>query len=63
MNRSMIIASLRAILDAIESADLGGAVLWINPPYALDGVHETASERLQAMLQMLEQAEAAEAHQ
>ena len=43
-------AACEAVLDAIEKTDLNGAVLWINPPYQAEGVHETAWERLRSVL-------------
>jgi hypothetical protein len=39
--------SCKDVLSAIEQADLGGEVLWINRGSA---VHETASERLQSVI-------------
>lgn len=45
-----LVAACKAVLDAIETSDLAGEVLWINPPHQLDGVHETATERLRAAL-------------
>ena len=39
-----------AVADAINKSDLNGAVIWINPPYQLSFVHESATERLADVL-------------
>lgn len=41
-----LLETCKAVLDAIEQADLNGTVLWINPPYQAAAVHESASQRL-----------------
>lgn len=45
-----LLAACKAVLDAIESTDLNGAVIWIRPPYQHKAVHESASERLAAVI-------------
>lgn len=45
-----LLETCKAVLDAINRADLGGKVLWIEPPYQLAEIHETASEALEAVI-------------
>ena len=49
-----LLQACKAVLHAIESADLDGCVLWMLPPYQADGVHESANERLQAVIEEAE---------
>ena len=39
-----------AVLATLDAADLHGETLWIMPPHQGAGVHETAQERLEAVL-------------
>jgi len=48
--RDELLAACKAVLDALERADLCGAVLWIEPPYQAVAVHESAQERLRAVI-------------
>ncbi|MCK9570877.1 hypothetical protein M0R72_18145 [Candidatus Pacearchaeota archaeon] len=52
--RELLLEACKAVLDAINQADLQGTVLWINPPYQAEAIHETASERLQAAIALSE---------
>lgn len=45
-----LLETCKAVLHAIESADLDGCVLWILPPYQADAVHESVNERLEAVI-------------
>lgn len=46
-----MIEACQAVLHAIDNTDLQGTILWIRPPYQAEGVHETAYERLFAVLE------------
>jgi len=46
-----LLNACKAVLAALENADLQGAVLWIEPPYQAPAVHESAQERLQAVIE------------
>jgi len=41
---------LRAVLSALQTVDMQGAIAWIRPPYQAEAVHETAEERIRAAL-------------
>ncbi len=45
-----LLEACKAVLATLVDTDLGGLVLWINPPYQLPMVHETAQERLIAVI-------------
>jgi len=45
-----LLEACQAVLAALENADLQGTVLWIEPPYQAPAVHESAQERLQAVI-------------
>lgn len=45
-----LLEACQAVLNAIKRTSLEGKVIWIQPPYVLPPVHETATERLQAAI-------------
>jgi len=48
--RDKLLIACEAVLDALRKTDLNGQVLWLDQPYVLPGVHETAQERLMEVL-------------
>lgn len=46
-----LLEACRAVLDSLKRANLNGEVLWINPPYQGAAVHESAHERLAAVIE------------
>jgi hypothetical protein len=49
-----LLAACKAVLATLEATDMEGRVLWIDPPHQLAGVHESAQERLQAVIEHAE---------
>jgi hypothetical protein len=52
--RDELLLACRAVLDALERCDMDGAIPWIHPPYQAAGVHESAHERLLAVIEKYE---------
>lgn len=46
-----LLQACRAVLESLLKTDLGGAIPWVNPPYQAAAVHETAFERLAAVIE------------
>jgi hypothetical protein len=47
-------AACRAVLDALEKLAADGAIIWLDPPHVLPGVHESAIERLKSVIAQVE---------
>ncbi len=45
-----LLEACQAVLATIKETALDGVVLWIRPPYQAAAVHETATERLEAVI-------------
>ena len=45
-----LLAACKAVRNSLESTDLHGICLWIEPPFQISGVHESAWERLEAAI-------------
>jgi hypothetical protein len=49
-----LLEACKAALAAIRSACQDGSIIWLDPPYVLPGVHESAAERLQNVIEQAE---------
>ena len=49
-----LLDACKAVLDAlIRQTSREGCILWLDPPHVLDGVHESAIERLRKVISMV----------
>lgn len=49
-----LLRACKAVLASMQSTDLQGAVLWIEPPYQAEGVHQSAEELLMEVIELAE---------
>jgi hypothetical protein len=49
-----LLEACKAALAAISSACQDGSIIWLDPPFVLPGVHESAAERLQNVIERAE---------
>lgn len=49
-----LLEACKAVLDLLDRLAGDGAVQWLRPPYCAAGVHESASERLEAVIAQAE---------
>jgi hypothetical protein len=45
-----LLDACKGVLTALNEIDLAGQVAWITPPWQAPGVHESAQERLEAVI-------------
>lgn len=49
-----LLEACKAALAAIRVACQDGSIIWLDPPFVLPGVHESAAERLQNVIEQAE---------